>query len=611
MTRELIIEGQQVDLAPDTDITLEYVSNTIGDIGKISLSRSYTVKIPKTLRNARILDDPGTPGHESGKVRRFLSARFYRNGIDLIGPAQAYILKTTPDSYELALVWNTLEALQALSQSGDSINDLPDLPVLPWVGTSGEPDYNAGGEAFFAFYNSGLGASVYPSVNAATHPCILLSSLLGRILDNAGVPCAMSQEASSALSGKVLLAAPNHKPSRSMETESGSRASTSRAVNGTLNGYDRTFLYFGGWTHGWDAPLTGTAEIRNPQIFTGETKRYRVMLNVHTSTSVDLSGKGIRILGGVVAAGIVTRDGDELFKARFVKDDTGWHVSVDEEIDMGSWEAFSIQIDTIASTLPAFTAYDSSKPLLSVNRVHDTISIANDNRFPLAGNLPDIKQWDFVKAVMALSGLVPAIQGGVLSLLTYEEALDTSRAYDWTSKVDMETGEPQDMGYTFDGWARKNTLAFQENESLNYDPGADLVVQDSTLSEQRDFFSLPFAASMQSEALHYKVLEGGETEDIDIEPRVFHVNSGTRGLTLYFTDDMHGEGLIAARYQRLQEVVSKPVAMTLSIRLHEIDLAQLDITRPVYLGQFGKYYAISKIQTSDSDLCKVELIQLP
>ena len=40
MTRELIIEGQHVDLAPDTDITLEFVNNIIGDIGKISLSRS-------------------------------------------------------------------------------------------------------------------------------------------------------------------------------------------------------------------------------------------------------------------------------------------------------------------------------------------------------------------------------------------------------------------------------------------------------------------------------------------------------------------------------------------------------------------------------------------
>ena len=40
MTHELIIEGQHVDIAPNTDLTLEYVSNIVGDISKITLSRS-------------------------------------------------------------------------------------------------------------------------------------------------------------------------------------------------------------------------------------------------------------------------------------------------------------------------------------------------------------------------------------------------------------------------------------------------------------------------------------------------------------------------------------------------------------------------------------------
>ena len=129
MTRELIIDGQHVDLPAQADITLEYVNDFTGDPGKISLSHSYTIKLPKTTRNARILDDPDTPGHASGSVRRYLDARYYRNGIDLIGAAQAYILKATADSYEVALVWNDLEALHALSQGGAALNDLPDLPV--------------------------------------------------------------------------------------------------------------------------------------------------------------------------------------------------------------------------------------------------------------------------------------------------------------------------------------------------------------------------------------------------------------------------------------------------------------------------------------------------
>lgn len=41
MTRELLIEGQHVDLAPNTEITLEFVNNIVGDFGKINQSHSY------------------------------------------------------------------------------------------------------------------------------------------------------------------------------------------------------------------------------------------------------------------------------------------------------------------------------------------------------------------------------------------------------------------------------------------------------------------------------------------------------------------------------------------------------------------------------------------
>ena len=72
---------------------------------------------------------------------------------------------------------------------------------------------------------------------------------------------------------------------------------------------------------------------------------------------------------------------------------------------------------------------------------------------------------------------------------------------------------------------------------------------------------------------------------------------------------LQGQGLINARYGKLQNIARTPVVLSVSMRLHEVDLARLDLSRPVYLSQFGQYYGILKIQTG-SDLCKVELIQL-
>jgi hypothetical protein len=174
----------------------------------------------------------------------------------------------------------------------------------------------------------------------------------------------------------------------------------------------------------------------------------------------------------------------------------------------------------------------------------------------------------------------------------------------------MTDGDPQDFGYTLDNWAQVNTLKFQEDTPVGFEPNACLEIQDVTLPEQRDFYELPFAASMQSDAPHYKV-DGTKVDDVDIAPRIFQIVNKDGVRALEFTESLYGKELIDAHYARFQEVIRKPVTMTVNIRLHEIDLAQLDLTRAVYLGQYGKYYMILKIQTSDTDLCKVQLLQLP
>ena len=54
MTEELYINGEAVDLKPDAATTLNYKSNLLGDISKITSSNSQTIQCPKTTRNLRI-----------------------------------------------------------------------------------------------------------------------------------------------------------------------------------------------------------------------------------------------------------------------------------------------------------------------------------------------------------------------------------------------------------------------------------------------------------------------------------------------------------------------------------------------------------------------------
>lgn len=611
MTRELTINGQAVDLLPDSDITLEYVSNFFGEPGKISLPRSYTIRIPRTSRNASILDHPGQPGHASSTTRRFLSARFYRNGIDLLGEAKAYIMSTMPEGYEIALVWNALDALQTLSQSDATLNDLPDLPVLPWISPNGlTPDYTESSEggALFAWYNSGLGALLYPDAHTSTHPSMRVLNLIDRILTGAGVPYELSEAARRSASELMLLAAPGRHPDRNMEISSGSVAQSVELTKATANNESVTLLYMQGWEHGWDAPSTATTV---SQVFTtGDNDTHRVLFNMQAPVGVDLSDCAIAVYGQVREDNMVN-ERENLMRVYFTQSGSKWVLYSDEEIRLSGWPEYSVELEFSGSVSAVMTPYDPAWPMFAANRVHESIDISKDNRFPLAGNLPDIKQMDFLMSCMVMLGWTPVIKDGTLRLMTLDEVLDFDRAYDWTAKVDITDRAPIEVKYALDGWAQLNRIRYQDDAPLGFDPEGKLFVQDGTLAEQREYFNLPFAASMGSTAQHYRIKEGNEVEDIDIAPRVFRLGLGIKGMTLRFDANLYGDSLISARYSRLQEIVRVPVLLSVDIRLNEIDLAQLDLTRPVYLGQYGQYYAILKIQTSNTDLCKVELLQLP
>ncbi len=607
MTHELIIEGQHVDLAPNTDITLEYVSNIVGDISKINLSRSYTIKLPKTLRNARILDDPGRPGHESAKARRYLSAEYYRNGIDLIGPAQAYLLKVSSDSYEVALIWNRIPALSELSAAKPKLPDLQGLPELMWKGAPLATSDTTDG-CFYAHYESGARPD---TTNSAPHPCVTLYELTTRIFGNAGVPYRIGARLSNTLKNHALLVAPSHKPSPEMEMEAGARAYDLRYIYMAVESIQNDW-WFQNWDWGWDAPiagLDGTTLEQSRTIMRGPTKELRFYLNLKIVN--DAPTINIELRGRLRSHYLVPSRTDD---GGYLIDTT---VDMEDALDLtNAGDYFSIIINgLVRNGTYQFSRYDTSRPMFAIIRHRDTIQSDKHNVFPVGFNLPNIGQMDFIKSVLGLFGAVIIPNKNALVLEHFDDVLQKQNAVDWTRKVDMSDGIKEYSGQLSD-FAQKNRVIYEPEVSLPVSPDFALVVEDQTAALEKDWLKLPFAASQGNQALHYRYdHDKGEIEDVDIKPRIFGYTydisitpNGNRGLI--FPETLAGDRAVKEYHSTFQSILRKPVTIEINVRLHELDLAQLDLTRPVYLGQYGQYYAILKIQTSDTDLCKVELLQL-
>ena len=604
MTRELIIEGQHVDLAPDTDITLEYVSNILSDPGKISLSHSYTVKLPKTARNARILDDPGRPGYDSSLARRFLTAQYFRNGIDLIGQAQAYLVSISADSYEVVLVWSRVPGLKEWNDAKLKLPDLTGLPTLQWKGaayaTAGTTD-----GCFFARYVSGAWNN---APNIAPHPSVTLYELMTRIFQNAGVPYEIGDRLTDTLQSHALLVAPSHKPSLTMELDAGAQASSLKWITTSGSG---SYWWFQGWQTGWDAPGDGGLETSRT-IQRGPSEELRFYLNLKIAGATpDLYFSLEHGGDSYILSPSRTTDGGYLMDTVV---DLNSDLRMDEESDY-----FSIKIMGLSDNgAYSFSTYDPLRPMFALIRPHETIQAEHQNLFPISDNLPNIGQMDFIKAVLGLFGALMWTANGTLVLERYDDILHKEQAVDWTHKVDMREGI-QDFQYLLSDFAQKNLIKYEPDVTLPVSPDITLEMEDPTADESKELLKLPFAASIRDQAIHYRCTDAWddngqyyvEVEDIDIKPRIFGFtyDGQTRGLR--FPDSLSGKWATSAYLETYQSLIRTPVQISVNIRLHELDLAQLDTTRPVYLGQYGRYYAILKIQTSNTDLCKVELLQLP
>lgn len=597
MTEELIIDGQHVDLT-GTGITLDFVSGLFADLGKISLCHSYTVTLPTTERNRRIFDDPGNPAHLSSKTRRYLSARYFLNGIDLLGPAQACVQRTTKNGYEVFLLFRFADKLRAWSEANPSIQTL-NLPTIQWADNSLSGTAVPTSDVFFPPYVSGL-EGYPPSISgAATNPVITLRKVLTAAAD--GVLWTISDRAFEILQNTVILAS-TRKPSLAMELASGDTA-------GTVTAYDD--ISFNWEAHGWDPCVVqyhGT-----DRISVGSSGKLGLIINLtppegHTvgpdePVVVDIDGTGVK-------------------RYYFSKDANGVercfaNVVLDAAEGERVYISFSGGTATKAIT---YSPYDASLPAFALYNPHEHIVLEKQNRFPIAPNLPDLKCVDFVKAVCALLGLVAYVnRDGLLEIATYDELLDKGKATDWTAKI---SGDLSEVSLIKEGLGRTNLVKYKAYES-GYDLDARnlrMIVEDDTLDAEEVLADLPFGASPRNEAIMYEVTETFNEEttkydytvkDLSIEPRVFwYARQADGTIDFGFDEYLSGDVLLSKFYSGYQAAILRPTIVKADIRLSEVDAATLDLQRPVYLAQTGQYYSILRVRFIPGELGQVELIQI-
>lgn len=264
------------------------------------------------------------------------------------------------------------------------------------------------------------------------------------------------------------------------------------------------------------------------------------------------------------------------------------------------------------------------------------IGIPNDDQevpiggmYPIVKNLPEIEVVDMLKFLCAITGTFP-IQVKDKTKVQFAEINEIwgnlSQPVDWSEKLISYNFEnkPKSLEFSLDDYARRNFYKWKEDElTQGYYDGC-LIINNDTLEANNDVFEFPFAASdnnivplISHEAytglINSSPINNGETtstnETVQCEDRIMNAYRDSNGkVSLRF--DMNMQNIIDNKYSRLANTLSSLKVVKETILLSDIDIMEFDETKPVFLAQYGAYFAVTEIQVNEDGTSDVTMFQL-
>lgn len=170
----------------------------------------------------------------------------------------------------------------------------------------------------------------------------------------------------------------------------------------------------------------------------------------------------------------------------------------------------------------------------------------------------------------------------------------------------------RNISYQLNDFTQKNWFRYKEDDNVTENYDSFIAVENRALDYERDAVSLPFSAcdtlgGVASIPL-YSYNDDGELEyDSGMNPRIVLYDSETHSGVFY---PLRWEELIRQHYASYQEVVRQPKVIKELVLLSAPELAVLDLLKPVYIRQYGSYFAIVKVKTKENNICEVELLKI-
>ena len=246
--------------------------------------------------------------------------------------------------------------------------------------------------------------------------------------------------------------------------------------------------------------------------------------------------------------------------------------------------------------------------------------------FPVGKNLPDIKVTDFLKCICILTSTFPSqrFTSGILAfadIVTLWEA--KAIAVDWTKKLIpfAASNHPRQTDFSVEEYCQHNIYKWKEDDTVYQQHDADMTVDNNTLEYTQDVCTLPFAATdgnripiYEWESKQYTIGRTAMTVQTATKykackDRIVNLTKSDIGYAaLAFNIDL--QSIFDKKLEKLRKTVANPHQITERFNLSDLEILNFDETKPVYLAQYGAYFAVLEIKTTSSGYSEVTMIEL-
>ena len=621
MTEELYINGETVDIKPDAATTLNYKSNLLGDISKITSSNSQTIHCPKTTRNRKIFDNPGAPAYVSDKRYNRYSARLVRNGIEIVRVGYAVLLSSS-ETYEIALYWGVMANFQAWVDKAAKLNELTGTEALTWGANITATSLSQMKSAGYGYAKYDCGVSNTSLVNI--HPSVTAWWVLNRIATQAGFTFEIPDKHKLALRGIAIPCLSRNASAASNQAEAtvstypflqNSNGFWGYSIAGN-NGTDKHGVFdpddntkirkVDGATKVIISIINKSGSQLGMTLYSNDSGAFPSRVYVRATQYNDNSETTTQIAVSIGSSAVSSSTGMYAYQKTY------YFADINEELLWGRYDYLRLFPHNGSGRIVGSRLGNTKLTI-----TEDFESIIYPSTYPIPQNLPEISQIDYIKAICGMLGIFAVPDPANVNNLKFV-SLDTLQenkvqACDWSDKLARSNDdEPKTTEYKINDYCRNNYFRYKEDDTVSTNADGNLKIDSEILDAEKTVITLPFAPSDGSTIRHYELNDDGTAVDaVQVKDRIMRLISDGSGLAMLTFDGLDFTTLLSKYYSTLSRLLNGVITIAEQVMLDEYDLKSLDYSIPFYLRQYGKFYGIVSIQSTANKACEVKAIQLP